>query len=119
MRSSIKRAQVVERLSPRAAPEEVISRTSFTASRPDTVASARPLPSPIRSSSPRITCSPRKIPYRDLGEAYLDLIDQTRTAANLKRLLERLGYIVQLQTQGGACRLKPFSQQGLAPNQSK
>jgi transposase len=35
--------------------------------------------------------------YRDLGEAYLDQIDQTRTAANLKRRLERLGYIVQLQ----------------------
>jgi hypothetical protein len=26
--------------------------------------------------------------YRDLGEAYLDQIDQTRTAANLKRRLE-------------------------------
>jgi transposase len=35
--------------------------------------------------------------YRELGEAYLDQIDQTRTAANLKRRLERLGYIVQLQ----------------------
>jgi len=35
--------------------------------------------------------------YRDLGEVYLDQIDQTRTAANLKRRLERLGYIVQLQ----------------------
>jgi transposase len=37
------------------------------------------------------------IPYRDLGEAYLDQIDHNRTAANLKRRLERLGYIVQLQ----------------------
>ena len=37
------------------------------------------------------------IPYCDLGEAYLDQIDQTRTAANLRRRLERLGYIVQLQ----------------------
>jgi transposase len=35
--------------------------------------------------------------YRELGEAYLDQIDQTRTAANLKRRLERLGYIVTLQ----------------------
>jgi transposase len=35
--------------------------------------------------------------YRELGEAYLDQIDHTRTAANLRRRLERLGYIVQLQ----------------------
>jgi len=40
--------------------------------------------------------------YRDLGEAYLDQIDQTRTAANLKRRLERLGYIVQLQPKENA-----------------
>jgi hypothetical protein len=39
----------------------------------------------------------RGIPYRDLGEAYLDQIDHTRTAVNLKRRLERLGYIVQFQ----------------------
>jgi transposase len=38
------------------------------------------------------------IPYRDLGEAYLDQIDRTRTALNLKRRLERLGYVVQLHT---------------------
>ena len=36
--------------------------------------------------------------YRELGEAYLDQIDQTRTAANLKRRLERLGYTVSLQS---------------------
>src|SRR5499427_5074746 len=36
--------------------------------------------------------------YRELGETYLDQLDQTRTAANLKRRLERLGYIVTLQT---------------------
>jgi transposase len=35
--------------------------------------------------------------YRELGEAYLDQIDHTRTAANLRRRLERLGYIVTLQ----------------------
>jgi hypothetical protein len=40
--------------------------------------------------------------YRDLGEAYLDQIDQNRTAANLKRRLERLGYIVQLQPREAA-----------------
>jgi len=38
--------------------------------------------------------------YRDLGEAYLDQIDQTRTAANLKRRLD--GYIVQLQPKENA-----------------
>jgi transposase len=40
--------------------------------------------------------------YRELGEAYLDQIDQTRTAANLKRRLERLGYIVTLQPKEAA-----------------
>jgi transposase len=35
--------------------------------------------------------------YRDLGAAYLDQLDQTRTAGNLVRRLERLGYAVQLQ----------------------
>jgi hypothetical protein len=36
----------------------------------------------------------KNVPYRDLGEAYLDQIGQTRTVANLKRRLERLGYRV-------------------------
>jgi hypothetical protein len=36
----------------------------------------------------------RGVGYRELGEAYLDLIDQTRTVADLKRRLERLGYVV-------------------------
>src|SRR5258707_2203987 len=35
-------------------------------------------------------------PYRELGDAYLDHIGQTRTVANLKRRLERLGYPVSL-----------------------
>ena len=35
--------------------------------------------------------------YHDLGEAYLDQIGQTRTVANLKRRLERLGYRVTLE----------------------
>ena len=39
----------------------------------------------------------RRVGYRELGEAYLDQIDQTRTAANLKRRLERLGYVVAIQ----------------------
>ena len=39
----------------------------------------------------------KTLPYRDLGEAYLDQIGQTRTVANLKRRLERLGYRVILE----------------------
>jgi transposase len=35
--------------------------------------------------------------YHELGEAYLDQIRQTRTVANLKRRIERLGYHVTLQ----------------------
>jgi transposase len=35
--------------------------------------------------------------YHDLGEAYLDQIGQSRTVANLKRRLERLGYHVTLE----------------------
>lgn len=38
----------------------------------------------------------RRVEYRDLGQAYLDQRDQTRTAANLKRRLERLGYVVSM-----------------------
>jgi hypothetical protein len=37
------------------------------------------------------------LPYRDLGEAYLDQIGQTRTVANPKLRLERLGYRVTLE----------------------
>ena len=40
--------------------------------------------------------------YRDLGEAYLDQISQTRTVANLKRRIERLGYQVSLQPKAQA-----------------
>ena len=39
----------------------------------------------------------KNLPYRDLGEAYLDQIGQTRTVANLKRRLQRLGYRVTLE----------------------
>ena len=35
---------------------------------------------------------------REIGEAYLDQISQTRTVANLKRRLERLGFHVTLQS---------------------
>ena len=38
----------------------------------------------------------RRVGYRELGEAYIDQLDQTRTAANLKRRLERLGYVVSI-----------------------
>jgi transposase len=39
----------------------------------------------------------KNLPYRDLGEAYLDQIGQSRTVANLKRRLGRLGYRVTLE----------------------
>jgi transposase len=39
----------------------------------------------------------RGVSYRDLGELYLDQVDQTRTVTNLKRRLERLGYQVSLE----------------------
>jgi transposase len=39
----------------------------------------------------------RGVGYCELGEAYLDQLDQNRTAANLKRRLERLGYVVAIQ----------------------
>ena len=38
------------------------------------------------------------VTYRDLGAAYLDSIDRNRTAENLVRRLERLGYDVALNT---------------------
>jgi hypothetical protein len=40
--------------------------------------------------------------YRELGDAYLDQIGQTRTVANLKRRLERLGYSVILEPNAAA-----------------
>jgi transposase len=42
------------------------------------------------------------IAYRDLGETYLDQIHQTRTVANLKRRIERLGYQVSLEPKAQA-----------------
>jgi hypothetical protein len=38
----------------------------------------------------------QRVDYRDLGETYLDRINHTRTATNLERRLERLGYIVSI-----------------------
>jgi hypothetical protein len=40
--------------------------------------------------------------YRDLGEVYLDQLDQSLTAANLKRRVERLSYTVVLQLKEAA-----------------
>jgi len=39
----------------------------------------------------------RGVPYRELGEAYLDSVDRTRTKNNLVRRLERLGFAVELK----------------------
>jgi transposase len=37
------------------------------------------------------------VAYHELGEAYLDQIQQSRTVANLKRRIERLGYRITLE----------------------
>lgn len=39
----------------------------------------------------------RQVPYQDLGGTYLDKLDEARTAGNLVRRLERLGYTVELK----------------------
>jgi transposase len=39
----------------------------------------------------------KRIGYADLGDAYLDNVDRTRTAKNLVRRLERLGFAVDLK----------------------
>ena len=39
----------------------------------------------------------RGVPYQDLGDAYLDNVDRTRTTNNLVRRLERLGFAVELK----------------------
>src|SRR5215475_8986746 len=39
----------------------------------------------------------RGLGYRELGDAYLDQLDKTRTVGNLKRRIERLGYQVSLE----------------------
>ncbi len=39
----------------------------------------------------------KDVAYHELGEACLDQIRQTRTVANLKRRIERLGYHITLQ----------------------
>jgi hypothetical protein len=44
----------------------------------------------------------RGVVYRDLGDAYLDLMGERRTVANLKRRLERLGYQVTLEPRAEA-----------------
>ena len=45
--------------------------------------------------------------YHDLGEAYLDQIGQSRTVANLKRRLERLGYHVTLEPHDSGRMTRP------------
>jgi len=57
---------------------------------------AKPNISPTRSWS--LACGVN----RELGEAYLDQIDQTRTASNLKRKLGRLGLVVSIQPKEAA-----------------
>jgi transposase len=44
----------------------------------------------------------QRVPYRELGEAYLDRRREKRTVANLTRRLERLGYHVSLEPKEAA-----------------
>jgi hypothetical protein len=37
------------------------------------------------------------VPYKELSDTYLDQMDEKRTANNLIRRLERLGYTVKLE----------------------
>ncbi|MBA3243278.1 MAG: IS110 family transposase [Acidobacteria bacterium] len=39
----------------------------------------------------------KSVPYNELGETYLDKLDETRATSNLVRRLERLGYVVDLK----------------------
>src|SRR5271166_3614394 len=82
---------------PRHEPRAAISRTSSTASRP----AAAPLRAALAIAHKILVSTyhmlAKSLPYRELGEAYLDQLGQTRTVANLKRRLERLGYRVTLE----------------------
>ena len=49
------------------------------------------------------------LPSRDLGEAYLDQIGQTRTVANLKRRLERLGALTGPRVSAATANHRPRS----------
>lgn len=42
------------------------------------------------------------VPYRELGEAFLDQLAEKRTINHLKRRLERLGYVVTLEPKAAA-----------------
>jgi hypothetical protein len=41
----------------------------------------------------------QKVPYKDLGDVYLDKLNQHQLTRNLIRRLERLGYCVTVQPQ--------------------
>jgi transposase len=45
--------------------------------------------------------------YQELGEAYRDRVDQARIAANLKRRLEQLGYVVTIEPKTTAVVTEP------------
>ena len=67
-------------------------------------------PSLTRSSSQLpITCLPRACAYRELGEAYLDQIAQSRTVTDLERRIERLGCTVRALEHERQSRMTPTS----------
>jgi hypothetical protein len=51
----------------------------------------------------------QRVTYHDLGDAYLDYIDRTRTAKNLVRRLERLGFAVDLKAMNSPENANSFS----------
>jgi transposase len=51
----------------------------------------------------------QRVTYHDLGDAYLDHIDRTRTAKNLVRRLERLGFAVDLKATNSQENANSFS----------
>src|SRR5271165_3143756 len=83
--------------SPPRGPRAATSKTNSTVSRPAAAPCARALAIAHKILVSAYHMLAKGLPYRDLGEAYLDQIGQTRTVANLKRRLERLGYHVTLE----------------------
>ena len=95
---------------PPAAPREVTSKIGTTASR-RAAAPCVPLAIAHKILVVAYHILAKGLAYHDLGEAYLDQISQTRTASNLKRRLERLGYIVTRQPKEPPSLTRLFSEQ--------
>src|SRR4051795_1334108 len=79
------------------APKAAISRTSYRLkARRGSMRAALAIAHKILVAAYHMLA--KGVGYREIGEACLDQISQTRTVANLKRRLERLGFHVTLQS---------------------